>query len=57
MKDRVYRTRVTSITNLKRRITTAIREIQTDILKNVWNNLNERLNTVIRQNGGHIEHL
>ena len=57
VKDRVFRTRVTSITNLKRRITTAIRTIDTDILENVWNNLNERLNTIIRQNGSHIEHL
>lgn len=57
VKDKVYSTRVPNVTQLKRRITSAIRSVHAEVLQNVWKNLDERLNEVVRQNGGHIEHL
>ena len=57
VKDKVYSTRVPNVTQLKRRITSAIRSVHAEVLENVWKNLDERLNEVVRQNGGHIEHL
>ena len=57
VKDMVYRTPCRNVTQLKRRITTAVRTISGEVLGNVWRNLKERLNAVIREDGGHVENL
>ena len=55
VKDEVYRTRCPNLTQLKRRITSTIRNIPTDMLQNVWQNMQNRFSAVLRENGGHIE--
>ncbi len=57
VKDLVFRTQCRNVTQLKRRITTAVRIINGVMLGNVWKNLKERLNVVIREDGGHVENL
>ena len=55
VKDKVFRTPVQNVTQLKRRITQAIRSVTQEMLQNVWRNLENRLNAIIRENGRHIE--
>lgn len=57
VKDKVYVTPCPNLTQLKRRITTAIRSVSVEMLLKVWENSQARLSTVIRENGGHFEHL
>lgn len=57
VKDKVFETSVSNITQLKRRITTAIRSVTQEMLNNVWRNLENRFHAIIRESGGHIEHL
>lgn len=57
VKNKVYSTRVRSVAQLKRRITSAICSVRADVLQNIWKIFGERLNKVVRRNGGHIEHL
>ena len=53
-KPTVYRTRCPNLTQLKRKITSTIRNIPTDMLQNVWQNMQNRFSAVLRENGGHI---
>lgn len=57
VKDKVYATPCPNLRQLKRRITTTIRSVSVEMLKKVWENSQARLSTVIRENGGHFEHL
>lgn len=57
LKDKVYRTRASNDTQLKREIISAIHENQTEMLQNVWKKFIERLTEVLRQNGAHFDHL
>ena len=57
VKDRVFRSSVNNLTQLKRRITRAVRSVTPEMIKKVWNNLENRLDAIIREGGGHIEYL
>ena len=48
---------MTNISQLKRITTRAIRSITPETIRKVWKNLENRLQAVIRENGGHIERL
>ncbi len=56
VKDREFKTPVNNLTQLKRRITRAIRSITQEFIDRVWKNLENRLYAIIRENGGHLEH-
>ena len=57
VKDLVFRTPCRNVTQLKQRLRTALRNINGEMLGNVWKNLKERLNAVIREDGGHVDNL
>ena len=57
VKELVFRTQCRNVTQLKRRITTAVRIINGVMLGNFWKSLKERLNAVIREDSGHFENL
>lgn len=48
VKDRVYLTCVFNVTQLKRRITSALFDVQADAFQNLWKPLNKELNEVVR---------
>ena len=53
----MFKTPVNDLTQLKRRVTQAIRSITQEMIDKVRKNLENRLDAIIRENGGHIEHL
>ncbi len=55
MKDKVCETPVQNLTQLKRRVTQAVRSLTQEMLQNVWQTLENRLYAIIRENKGHIE--
>lgn len=57
LKDFVYRELPTSIEELKNKIRQAIQTIDEDTLKKVYKNMENRLCFVLREGGGHFEHL
>ena len=48
---------VTSLHDLKNRITAAVNSLDEDTLRSVWDEFNYRLDVVRAAGGGHIEHL
>lgn len=54
---RVFGTPYKILNHLKQRITTAMSTLRENMAGNVWENVEERLNTVSRENCGDIEHL
>lgn len=57
VKDKVYQTLYLSLKKLKRRMTSAIRSVTTQTVENLWKNAEDHQNTIVRGNGGHIEHV
>ncbi len=57
MKSIVYTSPITSIKELKSRITSAIRSIDGNMLRNVWENTKTRFHYIVTTRGSHIEHL
>ena len=57
LKDTVSSERIDNIEQLKSKITSAIRGFDTNILENVWQTLETRLNFIIRVNSGILENL
>jgi len=57
VKDQVFQDLPSSIPQLKTKIRQAIASITQDTLEKVYENLENRLSFVIRQNGGHFENL
>lgn len=57
VKDEGYQTHVPYLAQLKRRITSAVRSVDADLVQNMWNNSQARPQTVIRVNGGRFEHI
>ncbi len=57
VKNQVFQIPVQNITQLKRRITRAIRSVTQDMIAKVWENKENRLDEILRETGGHIEHL
>lgn len=55
LKARIYATPVLSTEDLKARITREVRRIPRDMLKNVWENVEFRLEFLTSVGGGHIE--
>ena len=55
VKERVFHEPVDNIDELKRRITTAIRSVNNQMLINTWGQLHHRLRWLTRNRGGHIE--
>ncbi len=56
VKNTVFKNPVNNVTQLKRRITGAIRSTTQEMINRTWKNLKKRLDSIIRENGGHIEH-
>ena len=57
IKDLVYLQRPDSISELKTKIRDAVQSINGDILRAVYKNMETRLGFVVREQGGHFEHL
>ena len=57
VKDELFRFPFNNLTLLKRRITCAVRIVTPEMIGKVWKNLDNRLDAIIREGGGHIEHL
>ena len=57
VKDRVVKTPVNNLSLLKGRIMRAIKSRTLEMIDRVRKNLENCLYTIIRENGGHIEHL
>ena len=57
VKYQVFKTPVQSITPLKRRITPAISNVTQDMITKAWENMENRLDAILRETGGHIVHL
>ena len=57
LKDIVYRTRPTNISELKTKIRDAVSTIDEDTLQKVFKNMENRICFVLREKGGHFEHL
>ena len=57
MKDKVYSERIESLEHLKTKIQLEISSIDTATLSNVWENVNTRINYVVRQEGKQIEQI
>jgi len=57
IKDRVFRNLPEKMEDLKTKIREAVASITPATLEKVYENLENRLSFVIRQNGGHFEHL
>lgn len=57
MKDKAYQTLFPNLTQLKRMIISAARIVSADLLQNVWNSSETRIQSFIRENGGHFEDL
>ena len=55
VKDKVFSTPVPDITNLKARITDAFAKITEDMLKNMWREIDYRLDVLHATKGAHIE--
>ena len=55
MKDVVYRTKVTDISDLKERITAAVNTIDEEMLRRTWTEIEYRLDVLRVTNGAHIE--
>ena len=53
----VYQVPITSIEYLKNEIKEAIQRINENALIKVWNNLENRSDLLVFQNGGHIEQI
>lgn len=56
MKDSVYSTLVSNVTQLSRQVTSAIHSKRAEVLQNVWKTSDERRNEEERQTAGHTEH-
>lgn len=57
IKNKVHSSHVTNNTPLKRRKTSAICCIRAEVFRNVSKTVDDRLNKVVGQNGGHMVHL
>jgi hypothetical protein len=57
MKEMVYKDNPQTIDELKTSITSAIQNINPEIPKRVFNNMNKRAQMCINAQGGHFEHL
>ena len=55
MKDVVYRTKVKDISDLKERITAAVKTIDEEILRRTWTEIEYRLDVHHATNASHIE--
>jgi len=55
VKDKVFSTPVTDITNLKARITDAFVKITEDMLENTWRETDYRLYVLRETKGAHVE--
>lgn len=55
VKDGIYRTRASNVTQLRRLIPSVIEDMHAVILQNVLTDLNERLREIVRHTGGHIK--
>ncbi len=55
--DHVFKTPVQNITQLKRRITRAVRSVTQEMITKVWENMENRLDAILRETGCHIEHI
>ena len=55
VKDKVFSTPVTDITNLKARITDAFATVTEDMLENTWREIGYRLDVVRATKGAHVE--
>lgn len=56
-KSKVQGAHCPSSTRLKMRITSSIWSTSKEVPENVWESLNERVNAIIRETGGHINAL
>ena len=56
MKKKVFETTKSSSTQPKRRITPAVMSAMQELIENVWINLENRVNAIMRESGDHIEH-
>ena len=57
VRNKVFRTPINNLTQLKRRITHAMRSITQGMIEKVWKNLDNCLDVIIREDGSHTEHL
>ena len=57
MKHKVYSERIESLEHLTTGIRKAISSIDTATLSNVWKKINTRIDTIVRQEGKHIEQI
>ncbi len=57
VKDQVYAEQIRSLQHLKTRITRAVRSVDAETLSRVWENVQARIDCVIRQQGKHIERM
>ena len=55
MKDQLLNTPVQNRTQRKRIIIRSGRSIAQDVINSVWKNFENRLDAIIRENGGHVE--
>ena len=55
IKDRVFRTPVRDMEDLKRRITEATETVNLNMLLNMWTNIHTRLEFLQQNNGEHYE--
>ena len=57
VKDKVFKSPVNNLRQLKRRIKLSVRSVTVEMIEKVLKNLENRLDAIIRQGSGHIEHL